>query len=170
MVTSGHQWAILTKSHDFKPLEFSNYPKNHDKVIKLYKKGLSLREVEKRAHISKTKVRDILIKAKIPLRAVREETQMATGRTRTKKNVKPPYGFCYFDGRVLKHPKEYPVLLSIITRWKSEQSLNSIATWLNGKRIPSPMGKKWSWNSVVNIIQRIKNGQIVQKGEHYELR
>jgi hypothetical protein len=87
-----------------------------------------------------------------------------------KRGAKPPYGFWYVEGELIRHPKEYLILLKIIQRWEKGQSLNSIATELNNKKIPSPMGKKWSWNSIDNIIKRIKNGQLVKKGDNYELR
>jgi hypothetical protein len=76
----------------------------------------------------------------------------------------------YFEGRVVKHPKEYPTLLQIINLWKSGRSLNSIATKLNEKRVPSPMSKTWSFNSIDNVIKRIKSGHLVQNGDQYELR
>src|SRR5665213_1061629 len=101
---------------------------------------------------------------------MREEVQCRSKGSRGKKNWKPPCGFCYFEGRITRHPKEYPVLLTIIRRWKSGQSANSIATWLNGKGIASPMNRNWSWNSITNIIQRIKSGELIKKGERYELR
>ena len=156
--------------HDFIDLQISNYRQNESEVVVLYKKGLSLRDIEKRCGYSKTKVRDVLISAQIPLRKLAGETRRAVQGTRAKKNAKPPYGFCYFEGQVVVHPKEYPNLLAIIGRWKAHHSLNSIATWLNVKRVPSPMGKSWSWNSISNIIQRIKTGHLIEKAGHYELR
>jgi len=158
------------KSHDFIHLEISNCNQQTPEIIKLYEKGLSLRDIESRLGISKTKVRSLLLKAGFPLRDSAEEKCRATQGTKSKKAVKPPYGFCFDEGRVVRHPKEYPHLLAIIQRWKSGQPLNSIATWLNGKRIRSPMGKEWSWNSIANIIQRIKTGQLIEKGGYYELR
>lgn len=68
--------------------------------------------------------------------------------------MKPPYGFWFLIGEVQKHPKEYPVVLEIVERWKSGQNMNSIATWLNRRGVKSPMNKKWSWNSINNILTR----------------
>ncbi len=132
--------------------------------------ALSLRDIAKRMDLPKTKVRDLVLRSRIPLRTFRSEKAESSFRTSGKRNTKPPYGFVYFEGRVVKHPKEYPTLLSIIKQWKSGQPLNSIATKLNEKRVPSPMAKKWSWNSIANIIQRIKTGQLNQNGDQYELR
>ena len=170
MVTLEQQQAMWPKSHDFIHLTFSNSTACDENITELYKKGNSFRDIEKLTGISKTKIRDVLIRLKFPIRPVHEESHRATQRLVGKKNVKPPYGFAYFEGRVVKHPKEYPVLLSIINQWKLGMSLNSIATKLNGKRVPSSMGKTWSWNSIDNIIKRIKNGHLVQSGDQYELR
>lgn len=169
-MTLGAQWAFRGKLHDFIHLTFSNSTDCDENIADLYKKGNSFRDIEKLTGISKTKIRDVLIRLKVPIRPVHEESHRATQRLVGKKNVKPPYGFAYFEGRVVKHPKEYPTLLSIMNQWKLSQSLNSIATKLNGKRVPSPMGKTWSWNSIDNIIKRIKNGHLVQNGVQYELR
>ena len=169
-MTSACKQAMSLKSHDFIHLEISNYNQQTPEVIKLYENGLSLRDIEARLGISKTRIRGLLIKAGISLRDSAQEKQRATQGSRSKKAVKPPYGFCFYEGRVVRHPKEYPHLLSIIQRWKSGRPLNSIATWLNGKKIRSPMGKQWSWNSIANIIQRIKLGQLIENGGHYELR
>lgn len=158
------------KSHDFIQLTFSNSTAFDPKVVDLYKKGNSLRDIEKLIGLSKSKVRSALIRNEIPLRPLLGENNRTSQRTAGKKNTKPPYGFAYLDGVVVRHPKEYPILLTIIRQWKSGQSLNSIAVQLNGKRVPSPMGKTWSWNSIDNIIKRIKTGHLVQNGDHYELR
>lgn len=159
----------MTKSHDFVDLPKSKLRQYDPKIVRLYEMGLSLRDIESREGLSKTKIRSILIRSNVPLRPMREEASRGRCGTQGKKCAKPPYGFCYFEGKIMRHPKEYPVLLNIIRRWKSGQSANSIATSLNGKRVASPMNRRWSWNSVTNIIQRVKNGSLIQKGDHYEL-
>ncbi len=161
---------MLGEPHDFIYLTISNTIDHAVKIADLYKKGNSFRDIEKTTGISKTKVRAILHRLQVPIRPVFPESKRASQRIAGKKNVKPPYGFAYFEGRVVKHPKEYPTLLQIINLWKSRRSLNSIATKLNKKRVPSPMGKTWSFNSIDNIIKRIKSGHLVQNGDQYELR
>ena len=156
--------------HDFIGLRISNSRTQVEKIAVLYKKGLSLRDIESREGLPKTTIRSLLLRAKVPLRPMRDEVRKASRGTRGKMNAKPPYGFCYFEGRITRHPKEYPMLLNILRRWKSGQAANSIATWLNGKGVASPMNRSWSWNSVTNIIQRVKNGSLIQKGDQYELR
>jgi hypothetical protein len=161
---------MLPLSHDFISLRINKLRQYDSKVVRLYKMGLSLREIESQEGLPKTTIRSMLIRSKVPLRPMREEVARVSKGNRGKKNWKPPFGFCYFEGRITRHPKEYPILLTIIRRWKSGQSANSIAKWLNGQGIASPMNCSWSWNSVTNIIQRIKTGKLIQKGERYELR
>ena len=100
-------YAMWPESHDFIHLTISNTVDHSSKIADLYKKGNSFRDIEKLIGISKTKIRDVLIRLKVPIRPVHEESRRATQRLVGKKNVKPPYGFAYFEGRVVKHPKEY---------------------------------------------------------------
>lgn len=125
MVTLDAQWAIRGKPHDFILLTFSNSTTCDENIVDSYKKGNSFRDIKKLTGISKSKIRDVLIRLKVPIRPLHEESRRATQRLVGKKNVKPPYGFTYFEGRFVKHPKEYPTLLSIINQWKLGQSLNS---------------------------------------------
>ncbi len=161
---------MLPTSHDFIDLQIPNCREYTSKIVRFYKLGLSLREIETRVGMSKTAIRDILICARVPLRPMRYEARAAVRGIRGKKNAKPPYGFCYFEGVVTRHPKEYPVLLNIIHRWKSGQPANSIATWLNVKGVVSPMNRSWSWHSITNIVERVKSGRLISKGDQYELR
>ncbi|MBC7458497.1 MAG: recombinase family protein [Bdellovibrionaceae bacterium] len=142
------------KPHDFIQLTFRNYDKYLAQVAELYTAGNSLREISRIVDLSKTKVRDLVLRAGIPLRSMRNEKGELVLGTRGKRNVKPPHGFWFLNGEVQKHPKEYPIVLEIVERWKSGQAMNSIATWLNKRGVKSPMNKKLSWNSVNNVINR----------------
>ena len=153
-MTLDAHWAMLGKPHDFIQLTFRNYDKYLAQVAELYTQGNSLREISKIVDLSKTKVRDLVLRAGIPLRSMRNEKGQLVLGTRGKRNVKPPYGYWFLNGEVQQHPKEYLIVLEIIERWKSGQTMNSIATWLSRKGIRSPMNKKWSWNSVKNVISR----------------
>ncbi len=153
-MTRNAHWAIRGKPHDFIRLTFRNYDKYLPQVAELYTQGNSLREISRIVDLSKAKVRDLVLRARIPLRSMRNEKGQLVLGSRGKRNVKPPYGYWFLNGEVRQHPKEYQVILEIVERWKSGQTMNSIATWLNRKCIKSPMNKKWSWNSVKNVISR----------------
>ena len=162
--------AITSKPHDFIHLYFRNYKPDHPQIVKLYQSGLSLREIQIKTGISKASVRRSLIKSGVRIRSYSKELNKQSGSHTSKPRLKPPFGFWFIENQITRHPKEYPVLLQIINRWKSGQSLNSISATLNRQQIRSPRGKKWSWNSVTTIIERIKTGILIQKGEDYELR
>lgn len=170
MVNPAMRQAVFANPHDSIHLSFFKKLSPDPKVAELYLKGNSLRDIAKRVFMSKTAVRDMLLQLKIPLRTSAQENYKASQFYIGKKNVKPPYGFAYFEGRVVKHPKEYPHLLQIINLWKKGIALNSIAKKMNELKVPSPMNKKWSFNSIDNIVKRIKTGHLVQNGDQYELR
>ena len=127
-------WAMFAKPHDFIEFSFNVKENVFARTAPLYKQGLSLREIEFRTGIPKTSIREELIRGGVSLRPTRMELKSQGWRNRAKSNVKPPYGFCFFGGRLTRHPKEYPVLRMIHGRWKAGKCPNSIATWLNGKR------------------------------------
>lgn len=156
--------------HDI--IHFSYFVKENlfAKIEPLYRQGLSLREIASQTGIAKTTIRKELIHGGVPLRTLTDGKKGSLWRKSGKVCMKPPYGFCYFEGQLTKHPKEYTVLKMIYERWKSGQNANSIADTLNGKKIPSPMNKRWSWNSVINIIDRFKKGTVALKEGTFELK
>lgn len=156
-MTSACRYAMLGEPHDYIYLEIRNNDKYLEKVAELYRNGHSLRDIAKQIDLSKTKIRDLILRAGITLRAMRNEKGRLVLGTRGKRGTKPPYGYWYLDGQIQRHPKEYPVVLEIIGRWKAGQSRNSIATLLNRRGIKSPMNRKWSWNTITNILERLKN-------------
>lgn len=135
-------------------MTFRNYDKYLAQVAELYSAGNSLREISRIVDLSKTKVRDLVLRAGIPLRSMRNEKGQLVVGTRGKRNVKPHHGYWFLNGELQQHPKEYPIVLEIIERWKSGQTMNCIATWLNKRGVKSPMSRRWSWNSVKNVIWR----------------
>lgn len=73
--------------------------------------------------------------------------------------ARPPFGFCYFQGEVVKDPKEYPTLLLIQSLWKQGTSISSIVRHLDGKGIQTRTGKSWSYNVIKATIQRLESKQ-----------
>lgn len=80
---------------------------------------------------------------------------------RGKMKARPPFGFCFFQGEVIKDPKEYPTLLLIQSLGKQGANISSIVRHLDGKGIQSRMGMPWSYNAIKATIRRLKTG-------HYE--
>ncbi len=79
---------------------------------------------------------------------------------RGKMRARPPYGFCYFQGQVIKDPKEYPSLQLIQSLWKQGTSISSIVRKLDEKGIKTRMKKPWSYNVIKSIIGRLQNGSM----------
>lgn len=93
-----------------------------------------------------------------------------TWRSVGKRNIRPPYGFCYFQGKVVPDQREFPHLLLIHRLWKDRVNPNAIAEHLNAKKIAPRKASAWNRNSVVNILVRFKSKKIILKGDQYELR
>lgn len=140
-------------------------------VIEKYKKGWSLRDIAKDVGASKNGIRSILLKRKIPLR---ENITHATNKRKLnsgKNSARPYFGFCYFEGQIIKDPREFPTLKLIYNRFNHNRTIHEITTELNQKKIPSRSGKKWSWAAIQNIVQRFKDKKVLLlKGEKYEFR
>ena len=156
--------------HDIIHFTFDDLAARTEDFKRLYRKGLSLSEIAHRSHVAKATVLKTLREAGVDLRPKNSVPGHQAWRKSGRPAMKPPYGFCYLDGALTKHPKEYSHLVAIIERLKRNQSYCSIAKWLNGKHIPSPLGKLWSDNSVKAISLRLKNKKLVKRGDQYELR
>lgn len=73
-------------------------------------------------------------------------------------NTRPPFGFSFFQGEIIKDPKEYPILQLIQNLWKQGMSINSIMLKLGKRGSRSRMNKAWSYNVIKSIIKRSKDG------------
>jgi len=73
---------------------------------------------------------------------------------------RPPYGYSFFQGEVIKDPKEYPILQLIQSLWKQGMSISSIMLKLQERGSKSRMNKPWSYNVIKSIIKRSKDGSL----------
>lgn len=112
----------------------------------------------------------MLKKAGVELRSNKAAPVTSTWCAPGKQVVRPPYGFCYFQGRVVPDQREYENLQLLHRLWKEGVNPNAIANQLNAKKIPPRKAKAWNRNSVVNILERFKSQTIIIKGDTYELR
>lgn len=141
-----------------------------EKIADLYRQGLSLSDIRKQTGKAKSSIQKILVRAGVELRPNRSAPVTSTWRSVGKRNVRPPYGFCYFQGQVVPDQREYENLLLIHRLWKEGVNPNAIADRLNAKKIPPRSASAWNRNSVVNILERFKSNAIIIKGDRYELR
>ncbi|UYL09905.1 recombinase family protein [Bdellovibrio sp. SKB1291214] len=126
---------------------------------------MTLRDVAKELNISKTKVRDLLLKAGLELRpSSPTPEQVAQWRIR-KTKAPPPFGYCYFQGELVKNPIEYDALMKIHRHWKLGMNANDITRYLNGKKIKPRKAKEWHNKAVKKIVARFESKKIIIKGE-----
>jgi hypothetical protein len=120
---------------------------------------------------SKSKVRSALRRCGIK---PRESTAQATNERPLKsgkQGVLPYYGFCYFEGQIIKDPREFPTLQIIHRGWSRGESIHQINLQLNHAGVLSRKGKTWSWAAIQNTVARFENKQfILSKGGKYEFR
>lgn len=142
-----------------------------ENIAKLYKSGCSLQEVSDEFFLSKSRVRKELLRMKIELRPKGNFGATHVRPRFGKMSSEPFYGFCYFEGKIVKEPHEYPTLKKIYKLWKQKISSHHIMTKLNQAKIPTRMRKAWSWAGVQNIIARFETKKIIEtKGGQLELR
>lgn len=174
MLTIGDPTFPISERHqaiDFIPFCLPDATRVSSEIAQFYQEGLSLGEVSSQVGLSKTMVRNHLIKLGVELRP-KISVPTATGwRKSGKQAVRPFYGFCFHHGKITRDPKEFSVLLLIHEKWKQGVNSNSIATYLNTNKIPSRCNKEWSWNAVKNMVDRFENKKIIIKpGGKYEFR
>ena len=173
VVKNGSQNHILPERRQaHRIIEISDAEKQRisETIVEMYRKGHSLPDIAKLLGKAKDTVRTALLKAGIELRPSVALPVHATWRDPGKRNIRPYYGFCYFQGRVAPDPREYDNLLLIHRLWKKGTNPNRIADMLNEKRIPGRSASSWNRNSVVLILKRFEDGIISIKGDQYELR
>ena len=156
---------------DFKEFIAKVFSGISPEVKEKYELGWSLRDIAKESGVSKNGIRSTLLRAGITLReSVAQSTNKRDSST-GKSGAKPYFGFCYFEGQIIKDPREFPTLKLIYRRFEQDRTIHEITTELNREKITSRTGKKWSWAAVQNIVQRFKDKKIILlKGEKYEFR
>lgn len=125
----------------------------------LYEKGLSITDIAEQTGVKRYSIWKAL---KIHRKSLRSQDPVPFERRRHgrgKMKARPPFGFCYFQGEVIKDPKEYPTLILIQNLWKQGTSISSIVRHLDGKRFASRMGKPWSYNVIKATIRRLESKQ-----------
>ena len=159
----GIGWANPTTCKKLISVDFIEFfQKSNSNIIEiigpLYRKGLSVTDIAEQTGLKRTSIwrclkdnKQILLKqSAVPYKRWRQG--------HGKRGAKPPYGFCYFEGEVIKDPKEYPTLQLIQNLWKQGASISSIITKLEERKLRSRMNKAWSYNVIKSIIKRSKDG------------
>ena len=133
----------------------------YDVSAPLYRDGLSITEIAEQTGLKRTAIwkalkahqEDLHPKKAVPYERWRK------GHKRT--GARPPYGFCFLQGEVVREPKEYPTLLVIYKLWTQGGSIMSILGALTSKGMKSRTGKDWSYGVIKSIVRRIDSGAII---------
>ena len=88
------------------------------------------------------------------MRSATEANNSDSKGSRTMKAGAVPYGYAYLEGRPVKEPKEYKVVLQIQNLWQSGKGCSAIASTLNDQKILTRAGKRWAKGIVSRIIKR----------------
>ena len=140
-------------------------------IAEMYNKGLSLRDIALQLGCSKNRVRMGLRRLGIKARQKENQATHLRSLKLGKQSARPYYGFCYFEGKIVKDPREFPTLLLIHRYWSRGNSIHQINLELNRAKLLSRSGKVWSWAAIQNIVVRFEKRQVVlSKGGKYEFR
>ena len=140
-------------------------------IAEKYQNGCSLGEIAKIIGCSKDKVRTELKKAGIAIRSSVTEATNRRSLKSGKQKALPYYGFCYFEGKIIKDPREFPVLSKIHFMWEQKKTIHQITQALNQGKVSPRRAELWSWLAVKNIVERFNQEKIILKpGGEYEFR
>lgn len=132
---------------------------------------MSLRDISRVTGKAKNTIRDALQRADVELRPKVTLSTVEAETAKRKSNVRPFYGFCYFQGQVVPDQREFENLILIHQLWRSGANPNRIAETLNVRKVPARSATAWNRNSIVNIVTRFENETVIlKKGGGYQLR
>lgn len=134
------------------------FPKQSQVVIEeigpLYAKGLSISDISDQTGIKRGAIWRELKKHQKTLRSQDPVPFSRWRKGRGKTKARPPFGFSYLEGEVIRDPREYPQLKLILGLWNREISLSDLQRTLAEKKIKSRTGKAWSYNVLKAAVTR----------------
>ena len=154
-----------TTRNNGSPLDFIEFFQKRstqliDIVGPLYRNGLSISDIEAQTGLKRHSIWKALRAHKKELRPQDPVPFERWRQGRGKMKARPPFGYCYFQGVVIKDPKEYPTLQLIQSLWQQGMSISSIVRKLDEKGIKTRMKKQWSYNVIKSIIARLQGGSM----------
>ena len=115
---------------------------------KYLKNHLSTRQIAKEFSCSKTKIRNLLLKYKIPLREPSKYHHKYNSCIYGKKKV---------NGKIIDHKRELQVIETIKKLYVKGINPNSIAKVLSTMKIPTKQRKKdWHHRTIIKLLKREK--------------
>ena len=127
------------------------------KIAEYYESGLSLREIEKRVGVCKTKIRKTLSEDGIAIRNFKKGDEKSKYRRKVMRGGAIPFGFTYLENELVVEPREYKYVIEMHRLWQLGRSLRAIARTLNEQKVPTRNCKSWKHEVVKQIIDRYVN-------------
>ena len=107
----------------------------------LSEQGFSLRDMEERTGIAKTTIQEVM--QHLP-------------RLMKKKSGYAPYGYIYFDGKLIIDPKEKLILRKILKLNEVENNYQNVADEFNIRKIKTRFGKQLGKGTIRSLVLREK--------------
>ncbi len=140
------------------------FPTTKDRIFEicapLYTQGMSLREIAKQIDLPRSTIKAALNAGGLPMRSATEANNNDSNGSRPMKAGAVPYGYAYLEGRPVKDPKEYKVVLQIQNLWQSGKGCSAIASTLNDQKLLTRGGKRWAKGIISRIIKRNENDEV----------
>jgi len=140
------------------------FPTTKDRIFEicapLYTQGMSLREIAKQIDLPRTTIKAALNAGGLPMRSATEANNNDSKGSRPMKAGALPYGYAYLEGRPVKEPREYKVVLQIQNLWQSGKGYSAIASILNDQKLLTRGGKRWAKGILSRIIKRHEEEQV----------
>lgn len=146
-----------SEPHDIIPVFENSTKRIMKEAAPLYAKGMSVRQVERSTGIPKTSLLKVFRKAKIVIRSHQNLPKFTLEKYIGGRPGFAPYGYTMFEGRLTKDPREWSTVQLILVGWRSGKSAQAIAEELNGKCVPTRLGKKWHAPTIREILKRELN-------------
>ena len=161
----GNGCLFQLTSNNSTPLDFIDFfqkrsPSIFELVGPRYSKGLSITDISKETGLSRGVIWNTLRTHRQELRPQNPVPFTRWRQGRGKMKARPPFGLYFFEGQVIKDPREYPTLLLIQNLCKQGATISSIVRELDRLKIRTRMNKPWSYNVVKAIIRRCSDGSL----------
>lgn len=161
-IIEGFGWPKPSTSNNWPGIDFIEFfdrrsPRIIEIVGPLYLKGLSISDIHDQTGIPRSSIYSSLRTNRHSLRPQKsvpfDRWRKGHGKTRNK----PPYGWCFSQGELVKDPREYPVVQLIESLWKQGRTVGEIVRYLNGNGYRSRLNRDWGYGVIKGIIKRLKS-------------
>ena len=121
----------------------------------LYRLGLSITEMAAQTGIPRSSIYAAIRANRHVLRPPESVPFERWRRGNAKPRRHPPYGYCWYNGKLVEDPHEFPTVRMIRLMKEQGMSITEITNELNRRGIPSKRKKLWSYGVVKAVLKRL---------------